>query len=319
MEGWEVCAVIMRGILTAMAAVVLLAVPAARGDSTYDWLAGTQWYVPAANMLAYRASVTDLSTTLPISDQTLWNITTSSNGLFSGSTQATLTTLGIPVTTTATMDGIVTPGGQIRIIFTPNGASAGGPVTVGIGQMRDLGLGLGQQVEMQMLTGSGLSYVTHWAYMTQIPGAPFTPPDSYDGTLLSTEWAWMDGTSWNLSAPGVFGTADAAEFSISGYRSGYFWGTGVAPDGGAFTHIGSVTPEGNVLFNVLVDGTLTNLTGLMTGNAATGAMALRGYVGTDDFGDAAVAAVVPEPGAWGLLTAFAMLAVLVARVRRKKA
>src|SRR5260221_272414 len=83
----EDSAMIARGYLIVVVAA-LLAVPAVRGDGTYDWLAGTQWYVPEANLLAYRAPVTDLSSTLPISDQTLWNITSSVNGQFSGTTQA---------------------------------------------------------------------------------------------------------------------------------------------------------------------------------------------------------------------------------------
>lgn len=286
----------------------------ARADSPSDWLADTQWYVPAANLLAYLAPGTNLSTPIPIRDQTLWNITGASGGTFTGESSATLTILGQDTISTSSMSGIVTPEGQVRIVFTPNGESAGGPVTVGIGQVRTVE---GQKfMEMQMLTGTGSIYVTHWAYMAQVPDGPFTPPANYDeGTLLSTEWAWMDGTEWNLAAPGVFGTADPAQFSVIGYRNGYFWGTGLAADGDAFTHIGSVTPEGNVLFNVLVDGVLTNLTGQIAGDATTGTMALRGYVGTEDFGDAAVASVVPEPGTLALLAMAGALVGIGARGR----
>ena len=299
---------------------VWLAAPMARGDG-YDWLAGTQWYVPTANLLAYLTSDTDLSNPLPIGDQTLWDLTSSSGGLFSGQSTATLTVLGSDTVSTSSIAGIITPEGQVRITFTPNGDSTGGPVTVGIGQVRDVGLG--PQIEMQMMTGSGSSYATHWAYMTQLPPGEFTPPNVYDeGTLLSTEWAWMNGTTWDLSAPGVFGTTDAAQFSLEGYRNGYFWGTGVAPastGGAAFTEIGSVTPEGNVLFNVLSGGTLSSLTGQITGDASMGAMALRGYEGTDDFGDAAAATMVavPEPVATRLLVALGVAALVVVRMRRR--
>ncbi|MFZ4774680.1 MAG: PEP-CTERM sorting domain-containing protein [Terrimicrobiaceae bacterium] len=289
----------------------LLLVPTLRADS-YDWLAGTQWYVPTANLLAYLTPGTNLSNPLPISDQTLWDITGSAAGQFTGQSTATLTIGSSDTISTSSMAGIITPEGQVRIVFTPNGDSAGGPVTVGIGQVRDVGLGA--QIEMQMLTGSeSTTFATHWAYMTEIPAGPFTPPDTFDeGTLLSTEWAWTAGTTWNLSAPGVFGTSDAAQFSLEGYRNGYFWGTGFAPasaGGAAFTEIGSVTPEGNVLFNMLVGGTLTNLTGQIAGEATTGTMALRGYVGTDDFGDAATATVaaVPEPSTVALILAAGLL------------
>jgi PEP-CTERM putative exosortase interaction domain len=287
----------------------------ARAESPSDWLADTQWYVPAANLLAYLTPGSDLSTPIPIGDQTLWNITSASGGTFTGESSATLTILGQDTVSTSSMSGIVTPEGQVRIVFTPNGESAGGPVTVGIGQVRNF-VG-GRFMEMQMLTGTGSAYVTHWAYMAQVPDGPFTPPTDWDeGTLLSTEWAWMDGTIWNLAAPGVFGTADPAQFSVTGYRNGYFWGTGLAADGDAFTHIGSVTPEGNVLFNVLVDGVLTNLTGQIVGDATTGTMALRGYVGTENFGDAAIASVVPEPETVALLAAAGVLAMGAARRRR---
>lgn len=303
-----------RGFL-AVLAVGVIGGTSARAESPSDWLADTQWYVPAANLLAYLAPGTDLSSPIPIGDQTLWNITSASDGTFIGESSATLTILGEDTVSTASMSGIVTPEGQVRIIFTPNGESAGGPVTVGIGQVRTVeGL---KFMEMQMMTGIGAAYVTHWAYMAQVPDGPFTPPtDWHEGTLLSTEWAWMDGTTWNLAAPGVFGTADPAQFSVIGYRNGYFWGTGLAADGDAFTHIGSVTPEGNVLFNVLVDGVLTNLTGQIVGDATTGTMALRGYVGTENFGDAAIASVVPEPETVALLAAAGVLAMGAARRRR---
>lgn len=310
-----------RGLWAAVLAAGLFTGHPARAQATADWLAGTQWYVPAANLLAYVAPGTDLSSPLPLRDQTLWNITAASGGTFTGQSTATLTLLGSDSVSTAAMSGIVTPGGQVRIVFTPNGDSAGGPVTVGIGQLRDVGLGT--QIEMQMLTGSGsTSYVTHWAYMTQVPAGPFTPPSNYDpGTLLSTEWAWMNGTTWNLAAPGVFGGGNPAQFTVAGYSNGYFWGSGLDAEGGAFSHLGSVTPEGNVLLNVLNDGVLTNLTGQITGNAANGAMALRGYVGTEDFGDAAIATVVPEPSvtSLALLTALAGMIVWITRRRPRPA
>ena len=63
-----------------------------------------------------------------------------------------------------------------------------------------------------------------------------------------------------------------------------------------YTQIGSTTPEGNVLFNVLISGTLTSLAGQITGTGLTGQMVLRSYDGTN-FGPAGYATVVsvPEP------------------------
>jgi len=283
-----------------LSGMATLALPSIYADTTYDWLAGTHWYVPAANVLAYATSGTDLSNPLPIGDQTLWDITSSVNGIFSGTTSATLKIGSTTSTSDSTMSGIATPDGQIRIIFTPDG---GGVQTVGIGQFRTIG---GESfMEMQMMTGTGTPYVTHWAYMALAPDGTFVPPaPDPEIDLLSQEWAWMDGTTWDLEAPGLLD--GAATFTIAGYRNGYFWGPGEGTDG-EFTQIGSVTPEGNVLFNFLVDGVLTNLTGQISGTGADGKMILREYQGTDTFGPEAMASVVPEPSVVGLIVAAVLL------------
>lgn len=269
----------------------------------WDWLAGTQWYVPADNLLAYLVSGTDFSQPAPIGDQTLWNFTSSSGGVFSGTSVAYLDIAGSATTSSSTVTGVVTPEGQIRMKFLADN----GVETVGIGQFRSVDGGT--QMQMQMMTGIGTAYVTHWAYMVPVPDPPFVPPTTYPpGTLTSPEWSWMAGTSWSLVAPGIFGTTDAAQFQVTDYVNGYFWGSGSGPAGSdAFTQIGSVTPEGNVLFNLLVDGEVVNLTGQITGDASNGQMALRGYLGTETFGDVATASVVPEPSALALLAAAGLL------------
>jgi len=285
-------------IVTTTALVLLLApIRSSVADSSqWDWLAGTQWYVPAPNLLAYLVSSTDLSSNAPVSDQTLWNLTSSTNGAIVGTSVATFTLGGIESTSTSAMNGVVTPSGQVRIIFTLEGSTD--TQTIGIGQVRTEGSGT--QMEMQMITGSGGGYLTHWAYMSQIPDPGFVPPSVYPpGTLVSQEWNWMAGTTWNLTAPGIFGTSDPAQFFVSNYVNGYFWGTGTeAVSGGsaAFSQIGSVTPEGNVMFSLLVDGELVSLAGQISGTGSSnGTMALRGYDGTNSFSDVATAAVIPEP------------------------
>ncbi len=50
----------------------------------WDWLAGTVWYVPGQNMLAYTLT-SDLSDPTPVADQTLWFIDQSEGGEFSAS------------------------------------------------------------------------------------------------------------------------------------------------------------------------------------------------------------------------------------------
>lgn len=294
----------------------------ATADSTqYDWLAGTQWYVPAPNLLAYLVSESDLSNNLPVADQTLWDLTSSVNGVITGTSVATFTLGEIVSSSTSAMNGVVTESGQIRIIFTLEGTSD--TQTIGIGQFRNEGTGT--QMEMQMITGSGGAYLTHWAYMAEIPDPGFVPPTVYPpGTLVSQEWNWTAGTTWNLTAPGIFGTSDPAQFFISNYVNGYFWGTGTEPtSAGAagFSQIGSITPEGNVLFSMLIDGELVSLAGQITGNDATDAhMLLRGYDGTDSFGDAATALVIPEPSSLSILLAMAgVVWILIARRKTPEA
>jgi hypothetical protein len=298
-------------LLLAILAVTLLP-HSARCSTQWDWLAGTKWYVPAENLLAYLVSGTDFSNPLPVGDQTLWDLTASSGGMFSGTAVAYFNILGTPTSSTSTISAIATPEGQIRMILSQEN----GVQTVGIGQFRDVAGAT--QMEMQMMTGTGSAYVTHWAYMVQVPDPSFEPPTIYPpGTLLSQEWNWMRGTTWSLTAPGIFGSVDAAQFQVDDYVNGYFWGSGLAPDGqGTFTQIGSVTPEGNVLFNMVVNGEIVNLTGQITGDASNGAMALRGYTGTETFGDAATASVIPEPGILWLMAAAGCALILVAKRRR---
>jgi hypothetical protein len=71
-----------------------------------------------------------------------------------------------------------------------------------------------------------------------------------------------------------------------------------------YTQIGSITPEGNVLFNVLIGGTLTSLSGQITGTGLTGQMVLRPCDGTS-FGPAGYATVVsvPEPSTYAMARA----------------
>jgi hypothetical protein len=86
-------------------------------------------------------------------------------------------------------------------------------------------------------------------------------------------------------------------FTITNYRNGYFWGSGSGPAGSSASHstqLGSITPEGNVLFNMLTGQSTPTLLTL------TGQMVLRTYEfsGSDPaLGPVGVAAVVPEPAA----------------------
>ena len=131
--------------------------------------------------------------------------------------------------------------------------------------------------------------VTHWAYMAPYNPATFTPPPPTDvihADVTSPQWRWTASTTWSLVSQPIFASSNPGTFKITNYNNGYFWGIGVGPQGSAvgnFTLLGSMTPEGNVLFNTLVDGTLTSLSGLITGDPATGAMALFPYLGSGTY------------------------------------
>lgn len=252
-----------------------LSVPQA-ANSRWDWLAGTQWYVPAENLLAYSVDTT-LDNPTPVADQTLWNIRQSSGGRISG--DGSVTTSLNPTPTSLTFEGNVTEGGQVRIDFV----TSSGVMTTGIGQMRFVN---GQwYAQMQMATRSSL-IVTHWAYQAQLT-ANVVPPDAatvlQDTDLLSTEWRWVKGTHWALGDTNLFGNGPASGvFSVDSYRNGYFWGSGRSASQ-PFNVMGSITPEGNVLLMVSNQGAYPSV---RTGVIADGMMHLRTYESTPAVGAA---------------------------------
>ena len=134
-------------------------------------------------------------------------------------------------TSKSTIQGTVTPSGQITMVFTPLG---GGTTTIGLGQMQTRGGGT--QMEMQMITGSSL-LVTHWAYMLPYNPATFTPPAAQVvPSNSSPQWAWTAGTPWRIVSPSAFGSRAPGTFIITNYKNGYFWGRGRGPAGGASLH-----------------------------------------------------------------------------------
>jgi hypothetical protein len=148
------------------------------------------------------------------------------------------------------MEGVVTETGQARITFT----SPIGSTVTGIGQVRRVN-GV-EAMEMQMITGGGGSYTTHWAYMLPLTDST-TPPDpatdlGEQTTYRSTQYNWLRGTSWTLRSHDANRSNVGGSFTIDGYRNGYFWGEG--QDSGSketFQVLGSITPEGNFFLNAI--------------------------------------------------------------------
>ncbi len=244
-------------------------------SSTWDaTISNTSWYVPVPVMLAYGAPSSSFANPIPMGDQTLWHLGTSTNGVFAGISTAQFAVGPILTLSASTIQGVVTPAGQITMIFTP---VDGGTATIGLGQMQTKG-GV-TEMEMQMITGTSL-LVTHWAYMTPYNPATFTPPTAttIPVSIAAPQWSWTAGTPWRIVSPTTFGTTAPGKFIITDYKNGYFWGQGVTPGGtGTFTLLGSITPEGKVLFNSITAGTLSSLYGDITGDANGAQMAMDLY------------------------------------------
>src|SRR5262245_46830160 len=87
--------------------------PAATDCRRWDRLLVGTWYVPAANLLAYLVGPGGVNP-VPIADQTIFHITSTHNGVFSGVNYVQLsrpTALGWsrPEPMTFSMSGVVTP------------------------------------------------------------------------------------------------------------------------------------------------------------------------------------------------------------------
>ncbi len=237
------------------------------------------WYVSVPQLLAYGAVGGSFANPFPAGDQTLWTIDSSVGGVFTGVSDATLTIGPFALTSSSSMSGVVTAAGQTRIVFTD---AATGTTTIGVGQMRYFAGSIAMQ--MQMMTGTSL-LITHWADMLPYDPELFTPPPAttIPVSLAAPEWKWTEGTRWHIASTALFGSATPAKMIITDYKNGYFWGQGVAPESGGqiFTFLGSITPEGNVLYNIITDDTLSQLYGQLLGDASSALMALRSYLSAD--------------------------------------
>lgn len=215
-------------------------------------LAGTKWYVPAENLLAY---LTDPALRLqrPVADQTLWSITSAEGGRFAGSSRTQLWTRRNDEwvqggSATNEMSGIIADSGEITIRFIPDDPEQA--TTIGYGHLRQVEGAW--RMEMQMATGAQ-SLALHWAYMTRWTEGDDPPEpagDLPDPGLRSDEWRWLRNSAWSAADEELF--PQGATFTLDDYRNGYFWGEGTTATGNALRVAGSVTPEGSlyILFSV---------------------------------------------------------------------
>lgn len=263
-----------------------------RADQRWDRLLVGTWYVPAANLLAYRV-VSYGADPVSLADQTIFQIPSAQRGVFSGTV---VTYLSQPLgggfgagPFHYTMTGVVTPQGQIRITFTPVDPTQ--PTITGIGTMQFV---RGEwRMAMQMATGT-FPYVIHWAYMTKLPPGVTPPPPEEPppgGSLRSGEWRWLRGTRWSLADTELSDMPTGSgfrvgTFQIDSYRNGYFWGNGQGPT--PFTVVGSVTPEGRVFLVLSMEGgpSVTRTGVLQQTGGGRWVMRFRSYEGPPQFGEA---------------------------------
>ncbi|CAH1650008.1 autotransporter family protein [Chelatococcus asaccharovorans] len=281
-------------VALSVAALVCPGIAAAQSGPWDSTISNTHWYVPVPQLLAYTAPATSFANPIPTGDQTLWTLGTSVNGVFTGTSSATLTIGPLVTTSDSNIEGRVTPSGEIAMVFTP---TTGGATTIGLGTMQTRD-GV-TAMEMQMITGTSL-LVSHWAYMLPYDPANFTPPPPLPVPANSSpQWAWTGGTPWRIVSPALFGTAAPGTLVITDYKNGYFWGVGKGPAGSpkTYTLLGSITPEGRVLFNTLTDAQLMSLYGGIAGDASTAVMVLGSYDATAIFtGDLTSVSVVRPYG-----------------------
>lgn len=270
----------------------------AQSDKWDAQLSNTSWYVPISGLISY-AALNPNNFTMPppiaAGDQTLWKLSTFINGNFSGISDASLALGSAALLSKSNLQGSVNNEGKIRITFTDQ---TSGVVTLGMGNMQNInGIPL---MEMQMITGTGL-LLTHWAYMTPYNPASYTPPSPQQFTvapIASPQWSWTAGTPWKITSASLFGSDKPGNFIITNYNNGYFLGQGIGPKGSSttsFTQLGSMTPEGAVLFNTIANGKLTSLLGQISGGfaAATIQVSDYGFSGTTNSDSATLTLVAP--------------------------
>ena len=166
------------------------------------------------------------------------------------------------------------------MIFTP---TAGGSTTIGLGQFASVDghYAIEMQMQMQMITGSTL-LITHWAHMLPITsGVTPTPATSPPQSGVNTGYSWTKDPKWKMSSPALFGSNAQGTFVVNNYTGGYFNGLGVGPANNpvSFSQLGSITPEGKVLFATLADGStvLNTSYGVIVGPELSATMSLADY------------------------------------------
>jgi hypothetical protein len=233
------------------------------------------WYVPPGNMLAYLVGPAGVDP-LAVADQTIFNITSAKRGAFSGTGSVTLAIPGAGTSTTDfTIQGVVTPAGQIRIHFTPTNPQDA--AITGLGNMELIN---GSWRMTMQVASAGSVKLFHWANMTKLPTGESPPSPVIDPGGTAGQWKWLLHTRWLLDdSSGISG-----KFEIDTYRKGYFFGRGLGKSD--FRVVASVTPEGSLLMLLISSDGTVNRTGTLKRAGQSGLMEFRSYQGTAGVGAA---------------------------------
>jgi hypothetical protein len=140
------------------------------GAST-AWPNDTYWYVPKPNLAALIAINGKAPVIKTVNDQTVWHITSYSNGYVYG---ISATNIGFGWSYTLLV-GSVTANGSVKFSFSPLGSANPSDPTTQTITIGDGSLACPDSQTaflMQMTTGTAAESLTHWAYMLQV-----TPQD----------------------------------------------------------------------------------------------------------------------------------------------
>ena len=147
--------------------------------ATWDWLAGTFWYVGEQDLPAYLFDTRTQSGGM-VPDQTVLRISESRNGYFRGTAVVEIAMSR----SSFTILGVVTPDGSVLLTFLPNDPV--GVETTGTGRFTYVGRELTMLNQMSSNPSERVR-VLHWAYMRltkpgdaswdKLPGARVSVPE----------------------------------------------------------------------------------------------------------------------------------------------
>lgn len=175
------------------------------GSAAMEWLAGSWWYCPTANLPAALLVNTPAGPVVTmVQDQTIWHLTQAAGGYLIGDAA---TNIG-DTWSYSTIVGSLTPEGGVSLSFTPDAALQHGPggitltaLTIGIGTLTTVA---GEpSFLMQMSSGTGAVSLTHWAYMLEMAPGDAAWADLPGTVPRGVEEVFRTGRTADSKVPGI--------------------------------------------------------------------------------------------------------------------